>query len=237
VPLFGHGSVKNDRQRIYQALYTYASGLWVEKGLINHLITLFCKDKVSVDTWLSLGFGNRCIDAIRSTETICDLQELDGYSFIKANKKHLPDIAQLCLQDGLHFKNAPLFMVGDEKSVEDIMHDFAEWLSEDNHHLWIAYEKGQAVGYMRIQENGESFISEHPDMMNITGAYVTNECRGKGVAKYLLNRILIWLNKKGYSICGVDYESINVSGNNFWHKYFKPYTYSMFRHIDDRILK
>lgn len=237
VPLFGHGAVKEGRRKIYQALYSYASGMWVEKELINHGITMFCVDKECIDGWVLLGFGNRCNDAIRSTDALPEFKVWGNYSIMKADNMHLSDISQLCLQDDRHFKKAPAFMVGHNECEEDIMINFKEWLSRDNHHLWIAYDDRKAIGYMRIQEIGESFISAHPDMMNITGAFVDEKYRGSGVSNMLLDNILFWLKQHGYHLCGVDYESINVTGSNFWNKYFKPYTYTMMRYVDDRILK
>lgn len=116
------------------------------------------------------------------------------------------------------------------------MKDFKKWISQDNRHLWIVYDDEKAVGYMQIQEIGESFISAHPGIMNITGAFVDEKYRGKGVSKMLLDNILSWSRQNGYYLCGVDYESINVAGSNFWNKYIKPYTYTMVRYVDDRIL-
>ncbi|MTI67942.1 MAG: GNAT family N-acetyltransferase [Firmicutes bacterium] len=237
VPLFGHGAVKEGRTKIYQSLYSYASEMWVEKELINHVITMFCVDKECIDSWVLLGFGNRCNDAIRNTDALPEFKVCGNYSVLKVDKVHISDIIELCLQDYRHFKKAPAFMVGHDKSEEDIMKDFKEWLSQDNHHLWVAYDDGKAIGYMRIQETGESFISAYSDMMNITGAFVDEKYRGKGVSKILLDNILSWLKQKGYYLCGVDYESINVTGSNFWNKYFKPYTYTMVRYVDNRILK
>ena len=42
------------------------------------------------------------------------------------------------------------------------------------------------------------------------------------------------LAKENYLRCGVDFESINPTANHFWLKYFKPYTYSLTRRIDER---
>lgn len=91
------------------------------------------------------------------------------------------------------------------------------------------------VGYMRIQPNGERFISEHPDVMNITGAYILNNERRSGIGVALLATIQRWLIQDGYPLCAVDFESINTMGSNFWTKYFSPYTYTMVRRIDERI--
>lgn len=237
IPLFGHGAIKLDRQRIYQTLYTYASEFWMKNNQLSHAITMFCDNQESVNTWMLLGFGTRCIDAIRSSKPIYDRPVEEVFHIIKASEEHIPDIAELSFQDSLHFTKAPAFMVRPKESMEDIIHNFKEWVSIDNHHLWIAYDQNQAVGYLRIEESGESFLSEHSDVMNITGAFTKEEYRGKGVSKQLLNHVLLWLTQHDYPLCVVDFESINVIGSNFWHKYFTPYTYSMHRLIDDRITK
>lgn len=52
----------------------------------------------------------------------------------------------------------------------------------------------------------------------------------------MLSAIQKWLLENDYTHCGVDYESFNISGSNFWNKYFTPYTDSFVRRIDERIL-
>lgn len=44
------------------------------------------------------------------------------------------------------------------------------------------------------------------------------------------------LTKKGVRYLGVDYETLNLTALLFWSKYFKGYTYSFVRRIDERIL-
>lgn len=71
--------------------------------------------------------------------------------------------------------------------------------------------------------------------MNITGAYVLESERKKGIGTMLLGAIQEWLLQNGYTLCGVDFESINITGSRFWNKHFVPYAYSMVRRIDERI--
>ena len=47
---------------------------------------------------------------------------------------------------------------------------------------------------------------------------------------------LTLLSDNQIPLVGVDYESINPKGNRFWFKHFLPYTYSLVRRIDERIL-
>jgi len=103
--------------------------------------------------------------------------------------------------------------------------------------LWIARVDGEPLGYIRIEPDGESFVSRHPSVMNITGAYVVEGRRGSGVGVSLLAELQQWLIQNGYKLCGVDFESINTLGSRFWTRRFTPYTYSMVRRIDERILE
>lgn len=89
---------------------------------------------------------------------------------------------------------------------------------------------------MSIAPSAETFVSDHPSVMNIKAAYVTESERKTGVGAILLNTVQEWLLKNGYPLCGVDFESINPLGSYFWMKYFAPYTYSLVRRIDERIL-
>lgn len=239
IPLYGHGTVKENRKRIYQMLYTYASDVWVKQGQINHLLTLFCETQDSVDTWVSLGSGNRCVDAICKAEDIKvhikSNQQIPTISIVKATNDRLDHIKSLCYADHLQYCQAPSFIYIESKTEEEVMNEFSNWMCEENRHLWIAYDNNEAVGYMRLAESGESFISRAPEMMNITGGYVKPDFRNKGTADLLLSELAAWSIENGYSLCGVDFESANVSANNFWSRYFTPYTFSMLRKIDDRL--
>jgi GNAT superfamily N-acetyltransferase len=110
------------------------------------------------------------------------------------------------------------------------------WFQNSNRHFWVAYHEGKPVGQFRIQPDGETFISEHPDVMNVTSTYVTDVGRHTGIGLMLLAEVQCWLQDNGHPLCGVDFESFNVPGSKFWNRHFTPYTYSLVRRIDERIL-
>lgn len=230
-PLYGHGAIKRDRKKIYQQLYKKAAQNWVEKGITNHSITLYAQDKETIDTWFWMGFGLRCVDAIREVDRIN--QEKSEINIKKARLNDVSSLADIDRKHNSYYEESPIFM---PVKVKDPISHLTERLSKENHHMWIAYDNERVIGYMRIEPNGESFISEHQDVMNITGAYVEDTYRGKYVGTYLLDRIQQWLIDNKYKLCGVDYESINITGSNFWNKYFTAYTYSLARRIDERII-
>lgn len=230
-PLFGHGAIKENPKEIYQQLYKKAAEIWVEEEIMQHAITLYAQDEITLETWFRLGFGMRCVDGIRAVAPINNKKP--EITIKKAEQSDVESLEVIDEKHNKYYRSSPLFMpVKEESSVEHL----TRWLNEENHHLWIAYNGDQVIGYMRIEPTGERYIVEHKDVMNITGAYVDPTHRSKGIGVCLLDSIQKWLLSNNYSLCGVDYESFNISGSRFWEKHFTPYTYSLVRRIDERIL-
>src|SRR6056297_88415 len=69
VPLYAHAAV-NNKKRVYQKMYTRAAELWINRSCVIHALTIFTCDKDVINTFYWLGFGLRCIDAIREVDII-----------------------------------------------------------------------------------------------------------------------------------------------------------------------
>lgn len=233
-PLYGHGAIKGDRSFIYQELYRKTAREWINREYLTHCITLWGHDEESISTWFWLGFGLRCVDAICCIEKM-ELKESD--LDCKVQKMDLTSISSLTKIHKLHhqyFSLSPLFMYRED---EDPFLDLKNWIQGENHHLFAVFYQGEPLGYIKLQPYAENFISNHPSLMNITGAYVIEEKRGQGVARILLKAVKEFLIEEGYLLCGVDFESFNILGRSFWRKYFTPYTLSLQRRMDERILQ
>ena len=96
---------------------------------------------------------------------------------------------------------------------------------------------GETVAFIEIMASGENFACEDTGMMNICGAYMLPEYRFSGMFTKLLSFLMDTLGAEGYTRCGVDSESFNPTARGFWLKHFTPYTYTVVRRIDERILK
>lgn len=44
-PLFGNGTIKENRKIIYQQLYKKAAEIWVEREFVQHIITFYAQDE------------------------------------------------------------------------------------------------------------------------------------------------------------------------------------------------
>lgn len=231
-PLFGHGAIKEERTAIYQGLYSWAAQVWVEKGHRSHAISLFAHDRETVDTWFWLGFGMRCVDSIRPAEAVKVEKVPPGIVIRKGTDQEIPGLREIMSEFRKFWPQSPTFMLsGNDDPVEN----YCNWFKESNRHFWVAYRGRKPVGQIRIQPGGESFISQPPDIMNITSAFVSEEGRSAGIGAMLLAEVQKWLQENNYPLCGVDFEAINVTGSRFWNKHFTPYCYSVVRRIDERI--
>lgn len=231
IPLFGHGVFKEYRSSIYKELYSRAAELWVEKSYMTHAITLYAHDDESINTWFWMGFGLRCVDAIREVESI-EVEYNQSIKISKVDASYIPQLADIHRKHNEYYRKSPIFMPNKD---EDPIQDLTQWIGKRNHHMWVAFDHEKPLGYMRIQPDAETFVSEHQSVMNVTGAYVVQDGRKSGIGAMLLAEIQQWLLNNGYPLCGVDFESLNTIGSSFWNKYFTPYTYSVVRRIDERI--
>lgn len=233
VPLYGHGAAGADRRYVYQRLYAEVSGLWVREGRLTHCVSMFAHDATAVDSWYWLGFGLRCVDAIRPLVSI----DTFGKSALEI-RKALPEDAEtlfpLHSEHCRYYRKAPLFMP--HVGLEDTLEDFRHKIEGDDHHLWAAYDNGKPISYMRTRHGGETFVSDDPKIVNICSAFTAESARGTGAGAAILAAIVEWAKEHGCERLGVDYESFNIFGSRFWMKHFTPFMFSAVRCIDDRII-
>jgi GNAT superfamily N-acetyltransferase len=230
-PEWANAAEGTDARRIYEAMYTSLAARWVSDGARTHLIGALANDRATLEAWHWLGFGMLAADAVR------DLSPLDGPAAeVEIRRAGRQDPA-LCapLQAALqrHLASSPTYLV----TEEDDGSSSARWLADPTHALWLAYQDGQAVAYLRIEPaNADACtLIRDPGTASITGAYTMPQARGGGIGSALLDRALAWARAEGYARCAVDFEPMNVLGARFWLRHFQPVCYALARQIDERI--
>lgn len=131
-----------------------------------------------------------------------------------------------------YFSSSPIFMLPHYLEAEE----FSELCNRKKSRFFVAWEKERPVGYIKVDTEAETFITEDPDTLNICGAYVSPEYRNGFAAKELLSFVIHKIADEGVKFLGVDFETMNPAAFKFWSKYFESYTYSYVRRIDERIL-
>jgi GNAT superfamily N-acetyltransferase len=231
-PMEANGTIAENRDRIYAAMYQHAAQKWVDTGAVSHGICLYAHNETAQQQFFRYGFGLRCIDAIRSMEQI-DCKSCDNYVFVELKQSEFVSIFPLDLMLNEHMRKSPTFMCRQADTSES----FANSCAQEKARYFVAKQSGNLCAFLKITDTGETFITEMSDTQHINGAFCLPEHRGKDVYQSLLNYTISTLKAEGYTRLGVDFESINPAAYGFWLKYFTAYTHSVVRRIDELIIE
>ena len=230
-PMGANGAVAEDHGRICAALYQAAAKKWVKAGAVSHAVCLYEHDGEAKRQLFRYGFGMRCQDAVRPMEPV-GCAQCSGYEFLELPGEEYASVYPLHLALNGHYCSSPFFM----NRRPDTREAFPD-ISEGKKRFFAAKTGGEICAYMEVSDQGETFAASGDLYRHITGAYCLPEHRGKGVYGNLLNYVIHTLGSEGYTRLGVDFESMNPSGSGFWLKFFSPYTTSVVRRIDERIMQ
>lgn len=226
-PMWANGAAMENRAKIYAAMYQEAAGKWVNEGAVSHGICLYAHDETAQKQFFRYGFGLRCVDSIRAMEQI-DCKPGKNYEFTELAPWEYKLAYPLDVLLHKHYCKSPFFMNRRQETCEDFC---AGCVAEQDRCFAAKYED-KICAYLKISRSGETFITDHPKYLNITGAYCLEDHRGRGVYQNMLNYAVHILKAEGYCLLGVDFESFNPTAAGFWSKYFTAYTHSVVRRID-----
>ncbi|MDP4091242.1 MAG: GNAT family N-acetyltransferase [Bacillota bacterium] len=232
-PIFANAYGGDRRGKLASLLFQYASEEMIKEEVLSYAICVYGHD-TEVMTSLSMnGFGIRCSDAVRNVDNPLDIQVNPEYPY---QEMHYSEACCLLpLKNSLvrHMGKSPTYFPLEEFSEEE----FTALCHKRQSRFFVARDKSEIIGYLELMDDGETFITEEPDILNICGAYLKEDYRGKNILQSLLSFVLETLRRDGIKRLGVDCETINPTALKFWGKYFDNYTYSFVRRIDERILR
>jgi ribosomal protein S18 acetylase RimI-like enzyme len=231
-PLFANSFSGENRGKTASLLFQYVSEEMVKEEILSFAICTYSHDAEVMASLTMNGFGIRCSDAIRSVEKPLNIQINTGYSYEEMHYSTAECLLPLKNSLVRHLRNSPTYFPNDEFTKES----FIAMCNRRQSRFFVAKNKSEIIGYMEIMKEGENFITDEPDMLNICGAYLKENYRGKSILQSLLSFVLKTMNNEGIKRVGVDCETINPTALRFWGKYFDSYTYSFIRRIDERIV-
>jgi len=232
-PIWAHAAVGDDGPEIYRHMYGRISNQWVEDRCLTHAITLYAQDSEAIDVWFRNCFGLLVVDALRPLDPVSATVS----SEVMVRQAGLGDLHLILPLEREHvryMRGGPIFLPLLETFGRD---EYASWLAEPAHTLWLALHNGGAVAYMcsRPPKPDVAYIVSDPGTISTTGVYVKPQWRGRGIATLLLRHMIEWARSNGYERCSVDFESQNMLGSRFWLRHFQPICYSLIRRLDERI--
>ena len=232
-PEWSHVAIGENRIKLYKLMYEKASANWVQNGCLTHAVTIMSHDNEVIDMWFRNGFGMHVINAVRNL----DLLPGDINSDVEIRKCKNDDIESVIdLLIGLkrYMASSPIYLpLINVKNSKDI----CEWLKNSDNAIWLGICKGQVVSIMEIsnKKSNDAQILSDEATVSVGETYTREGFRGYGITKAILQKVIEDSLTKGYKRCAVVFESQNISGSDFWLKYFKPTCFSLVRKIDDRI--
>lgn len=225
--LCAHAAIAENRGYIYRRLYEAAGELWASKGIAYHCVTFYAHDEQGIGALFGYNFGMRCIDAVRTTDSIEKYTGSASFRELRGEEVQLVRPMRRLLSQ--HLGSSPCFMRESEE-------EFVEWIEQAecrDTRLMAAFDGAEPIAFLELSDSGESFITQSECMKSICGAFCMPNHRGSGVMRGLLGFALDTLRGEGMTHLGVDYESMNPTAAAFWQKYFRPYTYSLTRRLDE----
>lgn len=234
-PLHAHGAIRQNRENIYHRMYQTLADKLAGRGIAYHSIALYAHDMQALSGLFTYGFGMRCVDAVRSMEEIVvrDIVTGEEITYRESGQTDFPKIRKMRACLGRHLGQSPCFIMMSDADIEN----WQRRKESDGVRVFTAWHGEEPIAYLEITDDGENFATEVPELQNICGAYCVPAYRGQGVMQLLLNFVIRTLRAEGYTLLGVDFESINPTAWGFWNKYFKAYTYSLTRRLVESACK
>lgn len=229
-PLGGSAFSGDNRNMLASRLLEEVSTDLVADGICSFSLSRYAHDEEIGRSFVMNGFGIRCSDAIMKISTRTKISELnEDIRFQELVGDEKKEISKLRKELIKHLCSAPIFFPTNITKYDD-------WFENDKIRVFVAKEKNRVIGYMSLDIEAETFVSESDNIYNICGAYVDKEYRNKGIAQQLLEYLCEISEKEGKEYLGVDCETLNPTALRFWSKYFENYTYIYSRRIDERVL-
>jgi len=237
-PEWGHAACGESPGSVYDLMYSEISRAWVGEGCLNQALTVLTGDRPALDAWFWLGFGMIVVDAVRGLEAVepASWTPDAGITVRLASPAEGSHLLSIKREHTRYYREGPIFLPKREP------HDAAEVereLASPRLRLWVAEEDGQVIGIIKgaLEAEEGCQVVRDPLTASITGAYVRPAWRRRGAGSLLLQAMLDWARDSGCARVSVDFESANLLGRSFWLKRFSPVCYSLFRHVDDRVLR
>jgi GNAT superfamily N-acetyltransferase len=232
-PLFANAYGGEHRGKIASLLFQHVSEEMIKEEILSYAICIYGHDAEVMSSLTMNGFGIRCSDAIRNVNKPLNIKVNTKYSYEEIQYSEAGCLLSLKNRLVRHLRKSPTYFPNEEFFEEG----FIAMCNNRKSRFFIVKDKSEIIGYMEIMNDGETFITEEPDMLNICGAYLKENYRGENIFQSLLSFVLETLKNEGIKRLGVDCETINPTALRFWAKYFDSYTYSFVRRIDERILR
>jgi GNAT superfamily N-acetyltransferase len=240
VPDYGHAADSEGCYGIYRRMYAAIADRWLANGCFLHGITFYPHERPAIKAWFSVGFGLAVIDALQPLARQWGAARWpQGIEVRRGGSGDVDVVSALEIALDRHLSASPAYL---PLLVEGGRRSWEQWLADESHALWLAFQEGEAVAYLRFEPSeGLVLPTASEETVAITGAYTRPDVRGRGIGTALLRCGFEACatpegRSEGYTHCSVDFESANLPGSRFWlGSGFVSVCRSLMRRVDQRL--
>lgn len=241
IPYAGHALDPDGGADLYPLLYAAAAPAWLAAGCSFHVITIPAGAQQSLDTWFSLGFGQRDAFAMRETTPLSSVTpSAQVLTCRRADPSDQDAVRRLLTDLYRHGAGAPTWIPFLPEAMTSIVEDQVQMLSDRGRVYWLGVDGVHAVGLQAVNlpdypasvwDIGGPGPAPHVDM-----AVTAPEARGRGIGTGLLTAVLAAAHGAGQPWCTVSWQTANFLADRFWRRQgFQPLHYQLARTIDQRV--
>jgi ribosomal protein S18 acetylase RimI-like enzyme len=240
IPIDGYAIAQGQSNELYRDMYAALSSKWVNNGIFDHVVMVAAENKVLLDTWFSLSFGQeqaygKCaLEDYQSPE----LPE-SGVTIRLATPNDKDSLYNLGDTIVRYQMRAPVFATALPEEIIEYREGYAGLVDENDVIVWLAEQDGLVLGmqaYFPVELDTTDLLNPSNSIELKVGATLES-IRGQGVGKQLTYQGLLHAKQSGYDYCVTDWRTTNLLSSRFWpHMGFRPIAYRLSRHIDERIV-
>lgn len=229
VPVWGYGAQTNNKEKIMTRLFQELAKKKADKEKLHFEVNIYAHDFEMQRLFSFMQFGIQCEIGIRyitklGNDIASDIRELPKEEL----ESRWTEVWSLLERLIKHLQESPVFYPGTEFTegvYKNFFHDAAT-------RVFVAEQDKKIVGLIEANLEENTFILGEEHSCNVGEAYVIEELRGSGLAKWLLDYVDHAMYEDGYRYEWVEHGTANPNARGFWNKYFDSYSYTMIRDID-----
>jgi GNAT superfamily N-acetyltransferase len=229
-------------------LYACLGKVWLEKGILTHLVFTPVLNPDLIDIWFSLSFGIEQIHGIADMEnpewvsSERGSKNRENSAEIEIRRARPGDSGQLVEMSDIIWKTqieTPVWAQVPPEYPAQIEEGWAELPEDKELTVWLALEKEKLAGihvYMPADRSGENIMIPE-NCCHLVVAATREKERGRGISSMLLKRGFEEAMHQGFKYCETDWRSTNLLSSRHWpRKGFHPVLYRLVRRVDPRII-
>jgi ribosomal protein S18 acetylase RimI-like enzyme len=245
VRLAGHALADGVDAELYRDLYAALAPRWVAQGAFDHYVLAPAGDRMGLDAWFALSFGQEHAHGLRSLEGegATHPERASGPTSGLEIRRATPDDRAVLVEVSQWLRRyqagPPVWGAALPEDTAETEQGYAEMAGDETATVWLAFVDGQVAGFQAYfpAETSDGDLVTPPGCVELKVAATHPEQRGRGIGSALTWRGLAHASEQGYAVCVVDWRVTNLLSSRFWpRRGFRPAVLRLVRRVDPRIV-